>query len=154
MQVPARANRYVNVYSLSSEKLNSPIYVPVNSPNLYLQRLHSKSLIFKMIQQSVSTSWTLSPSLPSSMTKVHGHFLSRFQRVLLDCIHARSTNVPVKIILYFLFQMFGYYTLYYSGIYRFCYPHNHKLHVYRIVHVTRNAGQAYHYRFFKELRHI
>ena len=59
--------------SLSSEKLNSPIYVPVNSPNLYLQRLHpSKSLIFKMIQQSVSTSWTLSPALPSSMTKVHG----------------------------------------------------------------------------------
>ena len=62
-----------------------------------------------MIQQSVSTSWTLSPSLPSSMTKGTQHFLSRFQRVLLDCIHARSTNVPVKNILYFLFQMFGYY---------------------------------------------
>ena len=61
--------------SLSSEKLNSPIYVPVNSPNLYLQRLHpSKSLIFKMIQQSVSTSWTLSPALPSSMTKVTSTF--------------------------------------------------------------------------------
>ena len=110
MQVPARANRYsIMSYSLSSEKLNSPIYFPVNSPNLYLQRLHPNLLSFKMIQQSVSTSWTLSPSLPSSMTKVRHHFLSRFQRVLLDCIHARGTNVQVKNILYFLFQMLGYY---------------------------------------------
>ena len=36
----------------------------------------SKSLIFKMIQQPVSTSWTLSPALPSSMTKVRALFVT------------------------------------------------------------------------------
>jgi hypothetical protein len=68
----------------------------------------SKSLIFKMYNNQYPH-LSLSTSLPSSMTKVHTTFLSHFQRVTLDCIHARSsTHVSVKIIPYFLFQMFGY----------------------------------------------
>jgi hypothetical protein len=35
--------------------------------------------------------------------------LSHFQRVLLDYIHARSTNGVLEIIRYFLFQVLGYY---------------------------------------------
>jgi hypothetical protein len=40
-------------------------------------------------------------------------FLSHFQRVLLDYIHARSTNGVLKITCYFLFQILGYYHILY-----------------------------------------
>ena len=53
-------------------------------------------------------SWDLA-KLANPIDKSIPCFLSHFQRVQLDCIHARSMNVPVKIIPYFLFQDLGYY---------------------------------------------